>query len=262
MNGILTRSDALDLIQRVPFGIIPAGSGNALANTIGVSKLDTSIQTLSQGTIASLDLFKVALHPSNSKGNSNNEIISFCVFSWGLHARIVSDSEKLRWFGNRRFIMSAMANVLFRPLHYGKLEMLNAKKLDPVQKSFSSEIPQLSISGPFGYFLATKVTHLESIFPIAPYASLDDQYMDLILIPNSAKRSQISDFLKAVYKNQHTTLPYVQYYKVKSFQLKPDSSKSSPICIDGELFPVPPYPIKVELLPSNMRPKVFIPLNK
>ncbi|KAJ1569054.1 nuA3 HAT complex component nto1 [Cladochytrium tenue] len=263
ISGVLA---AQSKSPRVLLGIIPCGTGNALATTLGIKNEDEGIERVLAGRFDTpLGIQTVHVAPPTSDPvavrSSHPVAHSFCVVSWGLHAQIVARSESLRALGNRRFLLVALFNVFFLRQYWGRLLFAEdavakqnlATALDPAvdehqpllgssphQQNLSTEASTFEPVAaqrrfahinekdtPFTYFLSTKMTHLEPGFNIAPHASLQPGPMDLVLARGS-DRAQIRALLGgAVSGGKHTSLPFVDYVRTSSFILTP-STRSAP----------------------------------
>ena len=54
-NGMMARHDG----KRLPLGVIPNGSGNDTAHSLGVVDLDTAINTIVKGQVIKTDCYRV-----------------------------------------------------------------------------------------------------------------------------------------------------------------------------------------------------------
>ncbi|NJK49759.1 hypothetical protein HC931_17890 [Candidatus Gracilibacteria bacterium] len=78
----------------------------------------------------------------------------------------------------------------------------------------------------------------------APYAHLSDGTMDLLVIRRGISRWQLLfAFLRSA-NGKHIALPYVEYYKVRSFRLEPLCDRGI-LAIDGEQVEYSPLQLQV-----------------
>eukprot|EP01127_Copromyxa_protea_P022533 TRINITY_DN8113_c0_g1_i1.p1 TRINITY_DN8113_c0_g1~~TRINITY_DN8113_c0_g1_i1.p1 ORF type:complete len:366 (+),score=63.90 TRINITY_DN8113_c0_g1_i1:57-1100(+) len=223
VNGLVNHVDLKEKALEIPIGIIPAGSGNALANSLKIYTLDDAMRHILQKHTQPLDLMLVNL--------PNISLLSFCVVSWGLHARTVVDAERLRFMNARRFWISAIGNLLFTSPHVANLKLFRARKFP----NFDSE-EDVEFSSRLRYFLATKMKEISLGFPIAPHAKLSDGAIDVVMLKD-CPTSQVWKFLASVPGIKHVQLPHTNYYKVKGFSLEFTTS-NSPVCVDGEFYEI------------------------
>ena len=134
------------------------------------------------------------------------------VFSWGVHAEIVSKSNYLRSFmGNSRFSVVAGFLLWLMPRYIGKLVMDGAQKYDAVSQSWQTATESTPMEGNFTYFLAAKMPELEPGFCIAPFASTSDDFVDLVLLSDETRDELKNILCKAIQKGGHINEPKLEY---------------------------------------------------
>ncbi|XP_030582728.1 sphingosine kinase 1-like [Archocentrus centrarchus] len=130
INGLLERSDWEEAI-RIPLGILPGGSGNALAASIhhysGASPVSSEELLVScgfllcKGLVSHMDL--VSIHLSSSP-----RLFSFLSLAWGFVADVDIESEKYRHFGAVRFTIGTLVRLASLRVYKGRLAYLPATK--------------------------------------------------------------------------------------------------------------------------------------
>ncbi|XP_052635483.1 LOW QUALITY PROTEIN: sphingosine kinase 2 [Harpia harpyja] len=128
VNGLMDRPDWAAAL-RMPLGILPCGSGNALAAAInshaglapalGLSLLQNCAVLLCRGTPSPLDLVSVTTA-------SGARVFSFLSVAWGLVADVDIESERLRRLGPARFALGTAAALLALHTYRGRLSYLPA----------------------------------------------------------------------------------------------------------------------------------------
>lgn len=108
LNGIMKRPDWMELLK-LPIGILPTGSGNALAaSVLHTAKenfsLVSAIYVLLKGQSEPIDIFSVTTRSSTLYG--------FLSIAWGIIADIDIESEKYRAIGPLRFQVGAVQRIL------------------------------------------------------------------------------------------------------------------------------------------------------
>ncbi|KAJ7989777.1 hypothetical protein DPEC_G00308030 [Dallia pectoralis] len=126
VNGLLEREDWEEAIQ-TPVGILPGGSGNALAASVhhytqsspvwGEELLLSCGFLLVKGLVSRLDL--VSVHLSSSR-----RIFSFLSLAWGFVADVDIESEKYRHVGAMRFLVGTMVRLASLRVYQGRLAFL------------------------------------------------------------------------------------------------------------------------------------------
>ncbi|KAG7242390.1 hypothetical protein INR49_023519 [Caranx melampygus] len=130
INGLLERPDWEEAIQ-IPLGILPGGSGNALAASIHhysraspVSSEDLLLSCgflLCKGLVSPMDMVSVHL-------SSSPRLFSFLSLAWGFVADVDVESEKYRHVGAARFTVGTLVRLASLRVYKGKLSYLPATK--------------------------------------------------------------------------------------------------------------------------------------
>ncbi|KAM6940072.1 sphingosine kinase 1-like [Xenentodon cancila] len=130
INGLLDRSDWEEAV-RTPLGILPGGSGNALAASIhhysggspvsGEELLVNCGFLLCKGLVSHMDLVSVHL-------SSSPRLFSFLSLAWGFVADVDIESEKYRHVGAARFTVGTLVRLASLRVYKGKLAYLPAAR--------------------------------------------------------------------------------------------------------------------------------------
>ncbi|KAL7826629.1 hypothetical protein AOLI_G00318380 [Acnodon oligacanthus] len=128
INGLMEREDWEEAI-RTPLGILPGGSGNALAASVhhytqadavfGEDLLLSCGFVLCKGLVCPLDLLSVCL-------SSGQRLFSFLSLAWGFVADVDIESEKYRPVGAVRFLVGALVRLASLRTYQGRLAFLLA----------------------------------------------------------------------------------------------------------------------------------------
>nr|XP_046188084.1 sphingosine kinase 1-like [Oncorhynchus gorbuscha] len=155
VNGLMEREDWEEAIQ-TPLGILPGGSGNALAASIHhysgaqpVSSEELLISCgflLCKGLVSRMDLASVHLGSSPS---NPTRLFSFLSLAWGFVADVDVESEKYRHVGAARFTMGTLVRLASLRVYKGRLAYLPVDEVDgeedgqsPVSLEMTSMSPQ------------------------------------------------------------------------------------------------------------------------
>lgn len=112
INGMFERWDWSECSQKIPIGVIPAGSGNGLARSIAYTAsepflpnptLPATIAAV-RNSFASMDLVRVE--------TTSQIMFSFLSVGWGLLSDIDIESERLRLLGAQRFTIWSVARLI------------------------------------------------------------------------------------------------------------------------------------------------------
>ncbi|XP_030276492.1 sphingosine kinase 2-like isoform X2 [Sparus aurata] len=128
INGLLDRPDWEEAI-RTPLGILPGGSGNALAASVhhysgAASAFSEELLVscgflLCKGLVSRMDLVSIHL-PSSPR------LFSFLSLAWGFVADVDIESEKYRHVGAARFTVGTLVRLASLRVYKGKLAYLPA----------------------------------------------------------------------------------------------------------------------------------------
>ncbi|XP_070966052.1 sphingosine kinase 1-like [Oncorhynchus clarkii lewisi] len=136
VNGLMEREDWEEAIQ-TPLGILPGGSGNALAASIHhysgaqpVSSEELLVSCgflLCKGLVSRMDLASVHLGSSPS---NPTRLFSFLSLAWGFVADVDVESEKYRHVGAARFTMGTLVRLASLRVYKGRLAYLPVDEVD------------------------------------------------------------------------------------------------------------------------------------
>ncbi|KAG9350403.1 hypothetical protein JZ751_026763 [Albula glossodonta] len=146
VNGLMEREDWESAIQ-TPLGILPGGSGNALAASIHyysgsqpVSSEELLVSCgfmLCKGLVSRLDLVSVNMA-------SSQRLFSFLSLAWGFVADVDIESEKYRHVGAARFTVGTLVRLASLRVYQGRLAYLPAEQPPPT--SAAEVTPPLPVS--------------------------------------------------------------------------------------------------------------------
>lgn len=243
-------------------GIIPMGTGNALATSMGLSRDKTiGLRRFCRGVPQPLPTFTVRFSPgSKVLGNEGSPttdfpaIINDCgiihgavVCSWALHASVVADSDtaEYRKHGNERFTMAAQE--LLRPtdgspmhVYKGHLSYISVDRDGTPHQIISNAFPDLH-----SYVLVTLVSHLEPGFNVSPASRPLDGRLRLLRVAAPISGDALEAvMIRAFTDGSHVDDPVVEYKDVSWCRIEIDESeredKGRRICVDGTIVIVPP----------------------
>ncbi|KAM9434913.1 sphingosine kinase 1 [Clarias gariepinus] len=130
INGLMEREDWDEAI-RTPLGILPGGSGNALAASVhhytqaspalGEDLLLSCCFLLCKGLVCPLDIVSVRL-------STGPRLFSFLSLAWGFVADVDIESEKFRQAGAMRFLVGTVLRLASLRTYQGKLAFLPARE--------------------------------------------------------------------------------------------------------------------------------------
>ncbi|KAJ8264122.1 hypothetical protein GJAV_G00145420 [Gymnothorax javanicus] len=148
VNGLMEREDWETAIQ-IPLGILPGGSGNALAASIHHYSGSQSVFSeelllscgflLCKGLVSRMDLVSITTA-------SNQRHFSFLSLAWGFVADVDIESEKYRQVGGARFTVGTLVRIASLRVYQGRLAYLPAEEPASRVEESSSLPPSSSTS--------------------------------------------------------------------------------------------------------------------
>lgn len=181
--------------------VIPAGTGNSLALSLGVTDEAKAVQRLFTHTNENVSPFhlysasfpegSVVLENTGKSRQLSNPILFVVVASWAFHASLVadSDSEAMRKHGIGRFKVAAHQNLSRRQEYDGELIVSDKNGAMTVHK------------GPFAYLVITPSQKFEPTFKILPKGNIYNSDLYVVGFKTEENSDYILDIMKKVYDN-------------------------------------------------------------
>ena len=198
-------------------GIIPAGSGNAFAEDLGLRDPLDGLENIIIGNISRIDVMRI-----KTRHNINYAVN---IIGWGMASNVNILAEKLRWLGNIRYSIASILSIL-------KI------KLQTVNIIIENQV----FDGKTAFFIALNTIHTGKGMKMAPKAKLNDGLIDIILLKKASRLRILKIFLQ-LFSGKHIYDPLVQYMQVKSFSI---NSENDFLNIDGENIGQTPIEVSVE----------------
>lgn len=219
---------------------VPQGTGNAFANSLGLSSTFECLKSLLTGQSLQLPLYQADFSPEadliDSHGDTIKKVTSlkfFVIGSWALHADLValSDTAEMRQtYGSDRFRVAAEQILKENPEFIGSISFDDGHSTTLLQPL-----------GPLSYFIATALPRLEATFLISPDSQPSKSELHLLYFKHLDSASTMDIMNQAYNQGAHITHNEVQYVPLGPGQkatltiddsMRPDLSK---ICIDGSI---------------------------
>ncbi len=209
----------------VPFGIIPAGSGNDVARALGIPRGDAAeaVEVIAAGNTIEIDL-----------GRSDGTFFA-AIAALGFDALVNDRANGMSWpRGRLRYDVALVVELgLFRPIPYELETDSGTERLDAMLVSVAN--------GP----------SCGGGMKFVPDARLDDGVLDLFVLHPISKPALVRLFPK-VYSGRHVTHPAVEIRRVRSVRV---GAPGVTAYADGERLG--PLPRTFEAVPAALR--VFAP---
>uniref|UniRef100_A0A8C1LCP4 Sphingosine kinase 1 n=1 Tax=Cyprinus carpio TaxID=7962 RepID=A0A8C1LCP4_CYPCA len=266
VNGLMDRPDWEKAIQ-TPLGILPGGSGNALAASVhhytrvfvcllvlcraspvwGEDLLTSCGFLLCKGLVSKLDLISIRL-------SSGARLFSFLSLAWGFVADVDIESEQFRQLGALRFLLSTLLRLASLRVYQGKLAFLPAdSERQSASAGFSTAdsrlpdhllvpleqpVPQdwtLVEEQEFVLVLAMFQSQLDEELLAAPDARADDGLIHLFYVTAGISRTMLLLLFRAMQSGTHLDwgCSHLVYRRARALRLEPLST-AGVMTVDGE----------------------------
>lgn len=218
-DGLMHRGEHIS----VPFGVIPAGTGNTLAQHLGCDDPLEAARRIAAGETQSLDVVRVTLRDE----------ITFCidVIGWGAVSDINATAERLRFLGATRYAIAALWQIVRAKRRRATL-------------TFDGQ----SLDDEFLFVMACNPKYTGSGMMLAPRAEMGDGMLDVVVV-RRATRWQMLKLFSRVFDGSHIGLDFVEYHQTRAFTIA--SMSRDALNLDGEMKGH--TPMSAEVLPAALR---------
>tara|TARA_Y100001970_G_scaffold95656_1_gene120498 strand:- start:3014 stop:3913 length:900 start_codon:yes stop_codon:yes gene_type:complete len=200
-DGLMQSGKASDLA----FSVIPSGTGNAFAQTLGELKPKKAIQKILKGERLKIDAMEI------KQGSKISYAVN--IIGWGMASRVNQISDQLRILGGIRYNIASLIGIA----------TMKKKKL--ILRMDDEVIKEDAL-----FFLALNTVYTGKGMKMAPDADFTDGLIDIIMFKTATKLQVVNIFLK-LFSGKHIFDPRVTYKQVNSFRLE---SEGDDLNIDGE----------------------------
>lgn len=215
----------------VPLGIVPTGTGNDLATSLGIRDLDAdgAADAVISGRTRTIDLARV----TRADGSC---VLYGTVLASGFDSKVNDRANRMTWpRGHMRYTIAILAE--FVALRGTPFE---------VELDLDSGVAE-RIAGDLVMATVGNGRTYGGGIPICPDADLEDGLLDVTLV-RPAGRLKLLRLLPWVYRGTHTSIEQVSTFRVRRVRL---SSPGVTAYADGD--PLGPLPLSVEVVPSALR---------
>ncbi|OOF94454.1 hypothetical protein ASPCADRAFT_6139 [Aspergillus carbonarius ITEM 5010] len=247
------------LIVPPTIALIPTGTGNAMANSLGLFAYPTTgLIALLRGTPASIPTFAADFSPGaqyivdegrqkvpifhNLKSDYQHpRVYGGVVASWGIHAALVADSDTVEYrrFGADRFKLAAKEILYpFDGTEPHKFKgAVTLFKWDSINKSKRQDLLRRN---EHMYVLASLVSSLEKDFMISPLSRPLDGRLWMVHFGPMSPSSVMQVMTSAYQRGQHVGNESVSYDEIEGFRVELGEldERWRRICIDGKIIAV------------------------
>lgn len=213
INGIMECKNFSDKLPAL--GIISAGTGADLCRTLNIPfDYQKAIEIILKGNLTTIDIGVVRF----KLGNQIRKRYFANVFDAGLGGSVVRIANHIpKSFGGfLTFLLSSLAGIVISKPLYFKIY------IDGINKD----------EGKINIIGATNGRYFGGGMKIAPMASINDGYLEILYVKDTNTFKFIKNVLITVYDARH--LSYKKLYHFRARELKIVSNKVFPVDIDGE----------------------------
>ena len=200
-DGLMRSGKSSDL----PLSVIPSGTGNAFAQTLGELKPKKAIQHILKGESMKIDAMEIM------QGSKISYAVN--IIGWGMASRVNQISDQLRVLGGFRYNIASLIGIA------------TMKK-----KRLMLRMDEEVINEDALFFLALNTVYTGKGMKMAPDADFSDGLIDIIMFKSATKLQVVNIFLK-LFSGKHIFDSRVTYKQVKGFRLE---TQGDDLNIDGE----------------------------
>ncbi|KAI8054019.1 ATP-NAD kinase-like domain-containing protein [Syncephalis plumigaleata] len=258
INGLLSRKD-WQVARQFPIGIIPAGSGNAMAVSVDQPTPELATAAAICGRVSPMDIMAIT-SLATQKVYYSHEMVT-----WSLVADIDIEADRYRWAGPVRFTMSAVWRILSLRRYKARIHYLLHEK-DPASngesvvtrsatshhenEDINTTTPDTSIhgpslkhtkfchdkdvndpltlpnkwnsyEGPVAHFMASSLPWISSDTYIAPTAGISSGHIDLIWLAEPDHGLQLLPVLADDGRGDYLKSSRTRWHQVHAVILEP-----------------------------------------
>ena len=219
----------------IPLGIVPSGTGNDFAATLGLREMDVTAaaDTIAAGRTRRIDLARV------TRGDGSTQYFG-SVLASGFDSKVNDRANAMRWpRGGSRYNIAILVEFLTLAGIPYEVELELA---DGTREHVVGDLVMATVGNGRTY---------GGGIPICPDADPADGLLDLVLV-RPAGRLRLLRLLPRVYRGTHGGVPEVSIRRVRSVRL---SSPGVTAYADGD--PIGALPLTVDVVPGALT--IFTP---
>jgi diacylglycerol kinase (ATP) len=201
----------------IPILLFPAGTGNAFNHDLECLDYLTAIERLKKFELHKIDLLKLT--------TTEQTMVSFNIIGWGLVAQITALAERLRIFGGARYTIASILKIFTNPTAFATLTYADNKE-----------------SAEFSFVLIMNTKHTGKGMMMAPYASLSDGLMDVLMVKKTSLLNLLFLF-PSIYSGKHVHSKLLEYKQLSAITIA--ATDGNPLTIDGEVKSSAPLSVSV-----------------
>lgn len=215
-NGLLGSGAAL--------AVLPAGTGDDFANSIGVSRFDSAVRLLANPKVRPVDVVRVAA------GATTRHFVNVAGAGFDSEVNETANGMRLHLGGTGTYLVALVKTLSrFTPARY---------EISVDDRRFEGDAMLAVVGNGVSYGGGMKVT---------PGAILDDGQLDVCVVETLSKAAFLRAFPR-VFAGRHTTHPKVQM--LRGARITMEANRKILLYADGER--VGPLPATFEVMPGAL----------
>ena len=219
VNGLLQRPP----VTVPPLGVIPGGTGNAVAIHLGLQDPLTAARRIIAGTTQPLDVAAVSMGAET--------VYCLNLVGWGCVVDITQTAERWRWLGPPRYALAALWHILCSRRRHARVAL-------------DGQI----LEDHFLFAAGCNTKFTGKGMKLAPRAETHDGKLDVILVRH-ASRFQLLRLFQRLFDGSHVAMAGVETHQVRSFAIT--TVGPDPLNLDGELSGA--TPMSLVMRPGALR---------
>ena len=218
VNGLMSHAPE----NRIPFGVIPVGTGNAFSRELGLQPTDwqPGIDIITKQQTQAIDI---------GRAQTDQENFYFInIIGMGFVVDAGRTTLKIKKLGKSAYTLATLWETAKLKKHPIKLTMINA---NGQPESIDEELVFVEVANS---------RYTGTSFLIAPEAKIDDGLLDVIIL-KKISRLKILRLFPTIYSGKHINYPEIETRKVKSITI--ETQRPMPLMPDGEFLAETPVTI-------------------
>ena len=245
-NAMLKRPEH----ERVPIGIVPAGSGNTWALDLGLSDPVEAARAIIASHTQMVDV--MAISPTDQESSSVQEY-AINIAGYGMPAAVLEQANALRVLGSAQYELAGLILIATGKTTFAATLVVETADGETITRELddfrctppAARLPTRPLANrarasvlQHSFAQGQVNMHMGKQVCFAPGARMADGLLDLVLIT----RSGGADILRAnamARAATHVELPFVEMIRCKSYELRPRAAPprlKATLNLDGELL--------------------------
>lgn len=216
--------------ERIPFGVIPVGTGNAFSRELGLLPTDwqKGIDIISLNQTRDIDLGQAK--------TSSDSFYFLNIIGMGFVVDAGRTTLKIKKLGKSAYTLATLWETAKLKKHPIKLTLVNEQGKT---EYFDEQLIFVEVANS---------RYTGTSFLIAPDAKIDDGLLDVIIL-KKISRPKILSLFPTIYSGKHVNYKEIEARKVKSITI--ETQQPMPLMPDGEF--IGETPVTIECMPSALK---------